>query len=398
MDAIDKESALPLYQQLAITIRKQILQGIFRQGDKLPSEYELVKQYQISRSSVRQAIDLLVRDGLVEKHHGKGNFIRKWRDGRDEKGIIGLLLPDERFSLFMDVLNGVEASARDRGYSLIVSYTGSDDKAEIEVIQRLRNQNVAGFVIFPRNFITYDEAIWGLFEGGFPFVLIDRYFPELPSSFVGVDNFKAAYQAVEYLINRGHRTIGFATSPDPNTSSIRDRFQGYQAALRDYDIEFNQSWLCESSTIYSSPVFTEQGEVKEMGFFRNFFKRKVLPTAIFAINDHTAYLVYHAAKSEGIQVPQDLSLVGFDNDDFSRINEVPLTTVHQPFREIGARAASLLIDQLRGVGSGLERILLPAHLVIRQSCGEMLEKMTFVETLENVAFGKEVYRSHYNKD
>jgi GntR family transcriptional regulator, arabinose operon transcriptional repressor len=377
MGSIDKQSAVPIYQQLASTIRKQILQGIFRQGDKLPSEFELVRQYQISRSSVRQAIDLLVRDGLVEKHHGKGNFIHKWRDGRDEKGIIGLLLPDERFSLFMDVLNGAEASARDRGYSLIVSYTGVNDKTEREVIQHLRSQNVAGFVIFPRNFITYDEAIWGLYEVGFPFVLIDRYFPELPSNFVGIDNFTAAYRVVEYLIERGHCAIGFATSPDTNTSSIRERFQGYQAALHDHDIEFKASWLCESSTVYSSPVFTEQEEVREMDFFRNFFKRKELPTAIFAINDHTAYLVYHAAKSEGIQVPQNLSLVGFDNDDFSRIIEVPLTTVHQPFREVGARAASLLIDQLRGVGLGLERIFLPTHLVIRQSCGEKLEKMTF---------------------
>jgi DNA-binding LacI/PurR family transcriptional regulator len=194
----------------------------------------------------------------------------------------------------------------------------------------------------------------------------------LPSSYVGIDNFKAAYHVVEYLIARGHRTIGFATTPDSNTSTIRERYQGYRAALQEHDIDFKQAWLCESSTAYSSPVYTEQGEVKETGFFRNFFKQKELPTAILAINDHTAFLVYNAAKSEGIKVPQDLSLVGFDNDEFARINEVPLTTVAQPFREMGARAASLLIDKVRGVRSGLKRILLPTHLVVRQSCGEMV--------------------------
>jgi GntR family transcriptional regulator of arabinose operon len=375
MDSIDKQSSVSLYQQLAGIFRKQILQGVYKPGDKMPSEFELVKQYQVSRSSVRQAIDLLVHDGLVEKVHGKGNFIHNWQYTKEEIGTIGLLLPDDRFSLFMNLLNGVEASTRDRGYSLVVSYSGLDDNAEMQVIQRLKSQNVRGFVIFPRNFIARDAAIWKLFEEGFPFVLIDRYFPDLPCSFVGIDNFKAAYSAVDYLITRGHCAIGFATAPDPNTSTIRERYQGYRAALQEHGIQFKQSWLCESSTAYSSPVYTEQGEVKETGYFRNFFRQKDLPTAIFAINDHTAYLVCNAAKSEGIRVPQDLSLVGFDNDEFARINEVPLTTVAQPFREMGARAASLLIDKLRGVGSGLERILLPTHLVVRQSCGEMLKKL-----------------------
>jgi GntR family transcriptional regulator of arabinose operon len=373
MNPLDKLSPVSLYQQLASIIRKQILQGIYKPGDKLPSEFELVEQSQVSRSSVRQAIDLLAREGLVEIVHGKGNFIHNWRETQTEMGTIGLLVPDERFSLFMNVLNGAEAGARDRGYALIISYMGQDDKTEMQVMQRLKNQNVRGFVIFPRNFVSYDEAIWQLFEEGFPFVLIDRYFPDLPSSFVGIDNFKAAYSAVEYLIKLGHRAIGFATSPDPYTTTIRDRFSGYQAVLRDHGIIPDEKWLCPSSTSYVSPIYTEQGEIKETGFYRTFFKQKTLPTAIFAINDHTAFLVYNAAKSEGIKVPTDLALIGFDNDEFARFNEVPLTTIAQPFSEMGARAASLLIDKLRGVGSGLEQVLLPTRLVIRQSCGEALK-------------------------
>jgi LacI family transcriptional regulator len=96
------------------------------------------------------------------------------------------------------------------------------------------------------------------------------------------------------------------------------------------------------------------------------------PSAIFAINDITAFLVSKAASLEGLRIPEDMALVGFDNDAFARRASVPLTTVAQPFEEIGARAAHLLVDRLRGSPPGFERVLLNTQLIIRQSCGEAL--------------------------
>jgi len=231
---------------------------------------------------------------------------------------------------------------------MVFSYIGRDEAEEAQTFQRLRDQNIAGFIIYPRNYISNDEAVWQLFKDNFPFVLIDRYFPDLPSAFVGIDNFQAAYTAVEYLIKRGHRQIGFASLFDLNTTTIRDRFNGYQKALSDHGIDFDENWLFQSPSLYSSPIYTNNEEQVEINNFRNFFKQKKLPTAIFAINDITAYLIFKAAKIEGIRIPQNLSLVGFDDDKYAQVTEPPLTTVAQPFKEMGARAAHLLIDKIRG--------------------------------------------------
>jgi len=225
-------------------------------------------------------------------------------------------------------------------------------------------------VVYPRNNIVYDEVIWQMAEESFPFVLIDRYFTELPCSYVGVDNLSAVYNLVNYLIDLGHRQIGFVSPKDANTTSIRERFAGYRNSLRHHGIEYDPDWLCWSPSTLYSPVNPEQGEEIEINFFREYFKRPNLPTALIAVNDYTAYLIFNAAKAEGIRIPDDISLVGFDNDEFARFNEVPLTTVEQPYREVGGRAASLLIDKIKGISTSVERILLPTRLVVRQSSGE----------------------------
>jgi GntR family transcriptional regulator of arabinose operon len=369
---INKQSTTPFYQQLAAIIRKQVLYSELKPGDKLPSENELVQQYQISRSSVRQAIDILAAEGLVERVHGKGNFIQQWHDAISEGGTIGLLVPYERLSLFPNIINGVETAAKSRGFTLVLSYMGKDDREEMQTIERMRSQNIGGLVIYPRNYITYDEMIWQLYEDNYPFVLIDRYFTELPSPFVGIDNVSAMRRAVEYLIGLGHRSIGFVQSTDPVTTSIKERYVGYREALRHHGIRFNENWLCHLPKITYSPLNIEDDEEIEYQPFCDFLTQKEHPTALIAINDYTAYLIYKAAVAKGIRVPEDMALMGFDNDEFARFNEVPLTTTEQPFREIGARAANLLLDRMRGNNTGSEHVLLPTRLVARQSCGETL--------------------------
>jgi GntR family transcriptional regulator of arabinose operon len=369
MDALDKQSSKAIYQQLATIIRKQVLYGEIKPGDKLPSEYELVKLYQISRSSVRQGLDILVAEGLVERVHGKGNFISYWRSTNNEGGTIGLLVPYERFSLFPNIISGIETAAKDRGFTLTINYMGNNDREEKETVKRLINQKIAGFVVYPRNNIAYDEMIWQMYEERFPFVLVDRYFNELACSYVGVDNLSAVYNLVSYLISLGHREIGFIAPKDANTTSIRERYAGYRNALRHNGIEFNEDWLCWSPSTLYSPIHPDQGEENEINFFREYFRNQKLPTALIAVNDYTAYLIFNAAKAEGLEIPADLTLVGFDNDEFARFNEVPLTTVEQPYREVGARAANMLIDMIKGISSTVNRILLPTRLIVRQSSG-----------------------------
>ncbi len=372
MKPLDRKSPIPIYQQLASLIRTQVLTGDLQPGDQLLSELEMVATYQISRYSVRRALDLLVKGGIVKRVQGKGNFILDWNESQDQGGVIGFLVPDTRIFLFMNILNGVVNAANSRGYSTVFSYLGNDEIEEQQNFAQLTARGVSGFIIFPKNDSEYDSAIWQLYQEGFPFVLVDRFFPDLPCPFIGIDNVQSAYNAVSYILSRGYTSIGFATSADMKTTTIRDRYTGYRKVLEDNGIEFHPNWLFQTPTHYSSPIYAEEDELKEVEQYRKLLCRADRPAAIFAINDITAYLLSKAASLEGMRIPQELALVGFDNDAFARRAVTPLTTVAQPFEEIGARAAHLLVDRLRGSPQGFERILLPTQLVIRHSCGEAL--------------------------
>lgn len=285
-------------------------------------------------------------------------------------GVIALLVPDSRVFLFSNVLNGSLNAAKSRGYTLIISFLGKNEQEEDKNFDQLRQHGVKGFVIFPRNNTTYDPAIWRLYRENFPFVLIDRYFPELPSNFVGIDNVQAAFDVVNHLAGLGYQTIGFATTTWLKTTTVRERFEGYQKALRVYGIEYNPRWFFDTQLESASPVIPEENEEGQIEIFRNLYQERGHPEAIFSINDITAYLLGRAAKMEGITIPEDMALAGMDDDEYAKRTEVPLTTMRQPFEEIGARATHILIDQLRGSPLKIERVYIPTQLVIRQSCGE----------------------------
>jgi GntR family transcriptional regulator, arabinose operon transcriptional repressor len=372
MDSIRKDSPIPIYKQLADTIRDQVLKGELEPGDQLPGEWELAKLYKISRSSVRRTIDLLVNSGMVVKIHGKGNFIQDWTEMNSKGGVIALLVPDSKVFLFSNVLNGALNAAKSRGYTLIISFLGRNETEEEQNLDLLRQHGVSGFVIFPRNNITYDPVIWRLYKENFPFVLIDRYFPELPCPFVGIDNVQAAFEVVNHLAGLGYRAIGFATTTWIKTITVRERFEGYQKALNVHGIEYNPRWFFDTQLSSASPVIPEEDETGQIEIFRNLYRERGHPEAIFSINDITAYLLGKAAKAEDIAIPADMALAGMDDDEYARRTEVPLTTMRQPFEEIGARATHILIDHLRGSPSGIERVFLSTQLVIRQSCGGAL--------------------------
>ncbi len=362
MTNFNKESATSVYHQLAGVLRDQILNGTLEPGAKLPPELELTEKYQLSRGTVRQAILLLVTEGLVERIQGKGTFVRQLKKGNGNGGVIGITLPYAHDALAIDILLGAESAAKSRGYSLLFSYTDENLQQEAVDIQRMRAENAKGLIIFPCTNVTYDEAIWQLRKEGFPFVLVDRYFPNLPSDYVGVDNLGGAYRVTQHLIHLGHQSIAFIGASDTQTTSVKDRFQGYKRALADHGLSFQESWHCS----YVGAAANESIALNEIG---TYLSRPDTPRAIVAVNDYTAIKVVKVARSLGLRIPEDAAIVGFDDIEQASQIETPLTTVAQPRYEIGVRAAHLLIDRLKGVKTSLSQLILPTSLVIRESCG-----------------------------
>ncbi|HLZ57373.1 MAG TPA: GntR family transcriptional regulator [Ktedonosporobacter sp.] len=367
-----KENARALHLQLMTYFRERILDGRFPPGTRLPTELELAQEHQISRDTVRQALALLVSEGLLERVQGRGTFVRRppqahSDEAKKDKKHIGLVLNrPPTAQLNMDILIGVEQAAKSHGYHVTFTYAEESQEQETRDIARLRTDQVMGLIIFPRSDSAYDEAIWQLHADHIPFVLIDRYFPDLAADYVGPDNVGGGYRATEHLLILGHERIGFVSSPIETlqqTTSVHDRWEGYRSALEKYGISYDETLVIPKTTI---------AQADAQAVYTEFLLQPDHPTAIFAGNDLVALDLLHIARRHGIRIPEDLALVGFDDLSFAAHLTPPLTTVAQPLMDVGLRAGNLLISRIEGQITPPKRIELPTSLIVRESCGARL--------------------------
>ena len=373
MMTLDRGNRAPaLYLQLVTHFRDQIAAGTLSPGSQLPTEIELTETFEVSRNTVRQAMNLLVNEGLLERTQGRGTFVRasqtsaSWTRVLEPAPIplvpfpirekrIGLVLSHVGDQLNLELLIGVEQAAKARGYE--VSFTFSEENGMLQERDEARLQagGVGGFIIFPLSDLQEDHAIAWLHAQGTPLVLIDRFVPTVPTDYVGVDNYNGGYRATEHLCILGHKRIGLAhlRIGGLGTSSVHDRWRGYRQALQDYGLAY------EDELILPGPSYGLLAQDNH-------------PTAIFAINDDSALEILKVARAQNLRVPEDVALVGFDDLTHASLATPPLTTVAQPRVEMGVRAGHLLIDRIEGQTGAVKHIELSTHLVVRESCGAKL--------------------------
>lgn len=384
MTTLDRGDHAPaLYLQLVTHFRDQIASGALAPGSQLPTEIELTEQFGVSRNTIRQAMNTLVHEGLLERTQGRGTFVRaaglaaartvdSAQYGAEPDGMANRLVPDSRpepradrriglvlshvgDQLNMELLLGVEQAAKSRGYEVSFSFSEENGAVQERDVARLQAGGVCGFIIFPLSDQHEDHAIAWLREQGTPLVLIDRYLPSVPTDYVGVDNYNGGYRAAEHLCILGHKRIGLAhlRVGGMATTSVHDRWRGYRQALQDYGVAYDEALILQG------PDYVQLAGPNR-------------PTAVFAINDDSAFEVLKVSRALGLRVPEDLALVGFDDLSHAVLTTPPLTTVAQPRIEVGMRAGHLLIDRMEGQTGAIKHIELPAHLVVRDSCGAKL--------------------------
>lgn len=353
-------NAPALYMQLVQFFRDHIASGDWPANAQIPTELALAGTYGVSRNTIRQAMNMLVQDGLLERTQGRGTFVRtpssapmpdaQRATAREKR--IGVVLSHAGDQLNMEILIGVEQACRSRGYELSFSYSNDNGELQQRDVARLRAGGVCGFILFPLSDEEESQAITQLHADGLPLVLVDRYLPTLETDYVGVDNVNGGYRATEHLLILGHRRIGFAHQRigGLTTSSVRERWQGYCQALQDYSQLYDEALLF--NTTDQSALTKSRG-----------------PTAVFAANDVSAMDILKVARTLGLHVPEDLAVVGFDDLALATMTQPPLTTVAQPRTEVGVRAGHLLIDRIEGSAASPRHIVLPTHLVVRESCG-----------------------------
>lgn len=360
---MDNSKRQSLYEQIKNFFITEIHQHRLRPHDRLPSENELTKQFSVSRITVKKAMSDLVEKGLIYRVQGKGTFVSSFEKPRavhlqpNPKPSVAVLLAFHRNQHTAMILNGIEHTLWKAGYSLLFCNTENDQEKEEQMIREMVNRGVSGMIIYPVDGESYNREILQLTLDSFPLVVMDRYLRGIDTNFVCTDNMNGAREGVNHLIELGHRHIGFLSTYIENTSSVEDRLAGYEKALAEHHIPIDHR--------YRLVDFAHEEPKEEK--IKSFLTRCPEITAIFAINAGLGLQVIKYASELGIRVPDDLSLIFFDDFELSNYYSVKPTYISQEEKQLGVEAAKLLISIINDPKQDKQKLFLPAQLIVRES-------------------------------
>jgi DNA-binding LacI/PurR family transcriptional regulator len=354
---LDPNDPTPKYQQLRQGLLREMEQGRLRPGDQLPPEAELAQQFGLSRHTVRAALDELAGSGHVERIHGRGTFVRETVGARG--GVWGILVHDIRYPLWPEIVRGLEDEAHRHGIHILVCSTDEDPSRQSDFLQQMVARRVEGVVINPVRHGPHNPADFeSLRRAGIPFVFCARSVEGIAAPLVVCDNVLGGRLATEHLLALGHRRIAYLSSTP--TAATEARRQGYEQVLREAGL------TPRPEDVYYGPP---RDPVEGYAGMQALLKLPNPPTAVFCGGDRLAWHAYRALREVGWHVPEEISLVGFDDVRPEPGFDLALTTIAWPKYEAGQAAGRLLL-QMRGRARAVaDEVLLKPWLVPRRSTG-----------------------------
>ncbi len=269
--------------------------------------------------------------------------------------VIGLLVPGLDNGYIGEIVRGIDEEIVKFNYDLMLYTTRRRTGSEAHYVKAISNGLTDGIILIVP--LLEREYLVSLREHNFPYVVVDQVDPQFHSSVVDATNWQGAYDATQYLIELGHHRIGFIKGLQA-IQSADDRLAGYKAALADHNLFFDETLVIEGD------FFTTGGYAA----VRQFLARTPYPTAIFASNDLMALGAMQALQEQGLNIPGDISLVGFDDIPQASLVHPRLTTVRQPLEQMGRIAVNLLIEQIENADLTPRRVTLATRFVERESC------------------------------
>jgi DNA-binding LacI/PurR family transcriptional regulator len=359
------DAGMPLHRAIYEALLAEIQSGVYKPGDRLPSEALLCERFQASRITVAKAFQGLQRDNLVTRRAGSGTYVEK--PAVQNSLQFGLLIPDlGTTEIFEPICQGIMRSPGGRSHSLTWGHSNVVDVDKVRATEQLCRQYIAqkvdGVFFAPTEYAaTRDETnhrIASMLEdAGIPMVLLDRDFEHYPerSSFdlVGIDNHRAGYILTHHLIQSGANKIVFAVRQN-SAATVDARMAGYRHAL----------FIADQG--YAGALMS--GDFDDARFVRSFLD-KHKPDGIVCANDVTAARLMQTIIALGLKVPGDVRMVGIDDVSYARFLPTPLTTLRQDCAEIGAVAMETMLQRLREPGHPVRDVLVRSELVVRSSCG-----------------------------
>ncbi len=379
------------------TLFADIMSGRYADGEKIPNEIQLAETYGVSRPTVAKAIRILEKRNLVYRKSGAGTYVSM--PDAISKQKIGLLMPrlsiaPRQYAHFVTlgsmIVSEISRRANTSRHVLLLNDLPYGNENEVitqahQICRQLIDLEVKGVIFMPFEFSSENQDVnesiaAKISESGITVTLIDRDIKNGNNrsdfDIVCIDNEQAAYDITKHLVMTGSKKIEFVTTWIDVTSITR-RIRGFKNALEESGLNFSRN------NVHRFPFlpFMEHDKSIEQQAVQNFLK-DIKADALVCANDRLASVVIDYALKAGIKVPEDLKVVGFDDEPFGAYLPVPLTTMRQPAAALGAEAIRLLISRSEEPDIVPREVMLKAELVIRSSCGFDSEKnVNFVQGL-----------------
>lgn len=337
---IERGSKIPVYVQLADILREQIKTGKIKPGDKLMSESEMIKEYGVARLTVRESLNILVNEGLIEKKHGKGTFCKN-----SAKGLsIDVLLDMNDYYFIPYYVKSISAVLDQNGADFIVGDTGDSWEEIIKLLRRIIKKGSDGIIlqISPKKDVDKDElkkVFDEVQEAGIPLIQIDAESGIAGVPYVIMDEEKIGSIAARCFIKHGHKKTAYIAMENNSVSDMRMKYfkKSFSDAVK---IEFNDNLSESIRTAYNNGV-----------------------TGIFCFSDFVAKACIDAMNSVGLGVPDDISLIGVDDTLLAKVYN--LTSVTHAKEKIGECAAKAIIS------GKLENVVFEAGIAERTSVKDL---------------------------
>ena len=350
---LNRNIPIPMYVQLADTLREQILSGKIKPGDKLPSETEMIKEYKLGRLTIRDALSILVNEGLLEKHHGKGTFCRT--NITQQKTKVDLLLNLSDLYFIPYYLRSICDVLDSENVNIVLSDTKNDVDTICSLLERILAEGSDG-IIFQPTLESSDapemlvNILKRLVDCDIPYIMIDTKYDNVPPSYVVMNEIQTGKIAADYFVRMGHKAL-CAIWQEKRIDSVL-RAKGFKEALTTapYMIENNDS-LADSLEV----MLAERPDI----------------TGIFCYHDGIAKKCYEILKSMNISIPDDISVLSVDDTIVASTLSPALTSVVHPKEFLGRDAAKAMLSIISGKIRWPYKKVFEPSLAIRKSCCEL---------------------------
>jgi GntR family transcriptional regulator, arabinose operon transcriptional repressor len=354
------------YRQILEKLQEDIASGRYKPGKRLPSEAELVRRFGASRMTVFRAMHELQSLGQVTRRVGSGTYVST--SSNTGSYLFGLLIPElGQTEIFESICQGMMEAQEAAHCSLLWGNAAPQEhekeQAAAQLCEHYISRKVSGVFFAPVEFSTNrvqanHKIVIALDRARIPIVLLDRCLEPYPQrskhDLVGIDNRCTGFLAAEHLIKCGAKRIAFFARPN-SAPTVDARIAGYREAL-----------LLQPDRPRLDMV--NIGDASDRKFVKSILKKQRADAFVCA-NDLTAGNLMHTLMSLGQRIPEDTRIVGIDDVKYARLLPVPLTTLHQPCRDLGRVAVATMLDRIANPDLPPRDVLLRCDLVVRKSCG-----------------------------